>query len=313
MQDKDVIELLWKYGHFRNPENKDGASAGIGEGDLSTLTLNDVAVKEALRSYQHFQKPLLDSLAFSEHGRPAIADGESGPATDRLFEIPRCGAPDIEPALMEATGSQSWPAGCLATWPQNHVVTISIDKSTMPAFLAADERFEKRIWPKVVAAYAAIGLLLVRHDGDPKSNLQARWGNSSLLGGGSTIGLAIVPSSTSCQMVIWCRYLNTYNPPDSEHISLWLHEIGHNMRLGHTSGGAGVMSPYIVAGLPGSWIGDPSFPILKKFFGGEPVSPPDTGPGPVPVPPTGTSPFKTLLVTDESTGKKYRLFEQASV
>lgn len=310
MTDQSVIELLWKYGHFRNPEFADGESREVTESDLAMLSLNDAAVKEAVRSYQHFMVNDFVPLVAERHSRLPVFDGDVGPATLDLFSLERCAVPDF--AVDEATGSGSWPAGCLPDWQNNHAVTISIDKSTMPSFLSAGDRFEKNVWPYVVAAYSEVGLLLVRRDGDPKANLQARWGNSSLLGGGSTIGLAIVPSSTSCQLVIWCRYLNSYNPPDSEHISLWKHEIGHNMRLGHTSGSNSVMNPSIIRGLPVSWRGDPSHPMLVRWFGGEPIPTAPQPPAP-PVPPIGISPFKNLLVTDETTGKKYRLFEQASV
>lgn len=259
MTANDIILKLHRFGHLQVPV-----------ADLASLTLGHPLVIEAARSYQQFMAADFQPLVALHHGRLPVYDGDIGPASQALFAIDRCGCPDFQPMVEEATGSNSWPAGCIADWKNNHAITISYDKSTMPAALAANNRFDQKIWPSVMAAYAEIGLLLIRKDGDPKANLQARWGNSSLLGGGSTIGLAIVPGSPpSCPMVIWCRYLNTYNPPDSEHISLHKHEIGHNLRLSHSQGG--VMNPSIMHNLPLSWKGDPSHPILVRYFGGEPV------------------------------------------
>jgi hypothetical protein len=56
-----------------------------------------------------------------------------------------------------------------------------------------------------------------------------------------------------------------------------MHELGHNAGLDHSRGG--VMNPSIVSGLAPSWAGDPSEPILNRYYGGEPIEQPPV-PGP---------------------------------
>lgn len=314
MQDQEVIRLLWQYGHFRNPSYAAGPSAGVKESDLGMLTLNDAAVKEALRSYQHFQKPVLDELSAGIHGRRAIVDGEFGPATDQLLQMPRCGAADFV-LTEEALGSGRWGQCAIDEYPDNHAVVVSWDTSKMPAFL---QPVFAQVWTNVVAAYAEIGIAFVRRDGDAKANLTCRFTVPQQEGGGrggNWIGLAIVGwSGIRCSDSIWALFDLNYRPQNvlSEWTTLVKHELGHNMGLQHSSGG--VMNPSIVRGLPVSWRGDPSESLLKRWFGGEPVVPKQPPvPGPTPVPPTGGGRIKDLLVIDETTGKKYRLFEQASV
>ena len=95
---------------------------------------------------------------------------------------------------------------------------------------------------------------------------------------GSTIGLAIVGRGQSCRTSIWAKFDPGYQPANvvREWTSLVKHELGHNMGLSHSQGG--VMNPSIIAGLPVSWRGDPSEPILSRWFGGKPVPTDPQGP-----------------------------------
>lgn len=285
MQDREVIDLLWKYGHFRNPAYENGPSRSVSEDDLATLTLGDAAVKEALKSYQHFQKPVLDDLSSAIHGRRAIADGDPGPATEMLLQMPRCGAADY--ALTdEALGSGRWGQCAIDQYPDNHALVVSWDLSRIPAFL---KPVFEQVWRNVVTAYAEIGIAFIRRDGDPKAHISASFTVPQQEGGGrggNWIGLAIVGwSGIRCSDQIWAMFDLNYQPQNivSEWTTLVKHELGHNMGLQHSSGG--VMNPSIIRGLPISWKGDPSHSTLARWFGGEPVILKD-GPVPPPVPPT---------------------------
>lgn len=301
--DQGVIDLLWKYGHFRNPAYKNGPSAGVQEADLHTLTLADTAVQEALKSYQHLQKPMLDDLSVKAHGRRAVADGEYGPATKALLDLPRCGMPDYGAAAMEAIGNGSWGTCVLDKYPNNNAIVVSFNLAGLPAFL---KPVFDQTWANVVDAYAEIGLALIRDDASTKTNIKASFVNpttvtpTNLRGG--WIGLGIVGwNGIQCSETIWCMFDYRYQPANvvREWTTLIKHELGHNMGLQHSSGG--VMNPSIINGLPTSWKGDVSYNYLAKWFGGErvvttpttPPSPPGGGGGG----PTGTGYNPDVLVT----------------
>lgn len=262
MTDRQIIELLWDLGHFRNPAYSETWSTQAD--DLNRLQIGDAAVKSAARSYQEFMAAAMEPLAARHHGRLPVYDGEVGPATRELFTIERCGCPDFAAAVDAATGSGSWPAGCDPQYPSHHSVTVNVDPRGMPSFL---QPVFASVWTNVDAAYAEVGLKLIRRDGDATANIQMSFEPLS----GSTIGLAIVGRRQRCRTSIWAKFEPGYRPSNvvREWTSLVKHELGHNMGLTHSQGG--VMNPSILPGLPVSWIGDPSAPILNRWFGGQPV------------------------------------------
>lgn len=309
MNDRDLIETLWKYGHFINPAYAGGPSHGVTEADLPKLKLSDPAVQEAVRSYQNFQKPTLDALSAVINGRRAIADGAVGPATRELLEIPRCGAPDFA-LTEEAIGTGRWGQCKIDLYPQNNAITVAFDVSKMPAFLKAV--FEQ-VWANVFAAYAELGLALVREDGNANANIRCRFTVPTQESGnmaGNWIGLAIVAwNGIQCSESNWALFDLGYQPQNvvSEWTTLIKHELGHGVGLQHSSGG--VMNPSIVRGLPVSWKGDTSYSTLAKWYGGEPIA---TGPQPPPpVPPTNSGYIPDLEIIYK--GKSYRAFPKAGV
>ena len=268
----DILRTLFDTGHARNPANRNGASWNVKREDLPKLALNGPEVREMIQSYQDFHAEILEPFSFAAHGRAAIHDGHLGPATQALFTLERCACPDYpveglcEYAVAEATGSGSWPANCLPDWKDTHAITVNVNKAGMGSFL--QPVWEDKVWPGVVRAYSEIGLMLVRKDGDARANLQTSFVRSSP----GWIGLAIVPNNQSCSLSIWNRFKASYQPRNvvNEWTTLVMHEYGHNMGMGHSRGG--VMNPYIIEGLPLSWKDDPSFPTLKRWFGGVPIA-----------------------------------------
>lgn len=279
LKSQDIIEYLYSLGHFHNPQ----AMTGIRREDLSKLSLSDPEVTQAVKSFQAFQRLLLDEISANLLGKRAVIDGEIGPATEALLKMERCGCPDypvpgskIQAAEVEAaTGSGSWAHSCEITGV--HTVKVQVYKSRMPSFL--DGVFEERVWPLVDAAYRDIGVIFRRVESSP--NIDFSWERLS----GSTIGLAIVPGQPmGCSGRIWAKFTPTYQPRDlvNQWARLVAHELGHNMRLQHTNGG--IMNPSIVSGpfTTTAWRNDPSFGVLKRYFGGEPVDDPNA---PEPEPP----------------------------
>lgn len=263
-----IIERLYHLGHFHNPS----AMTEVTEADLPKLQLSDAAVRSAIRSFQEFNIAELERISANVLGRVSpVLDGEVGPATQALLSVERCGCPDYSVGGLQveaATGNGSWVHSCDISRPGVHVVTVGVDKSRMPSFLIPI--FESRVWPLVLKAYANIGLIFEREDGNPRANIDFKWERLS----GSTIGLAILPGAAMrCGDRIWAKFSPTYQPADvvNQWARLVAHELGHNMRLQHTRGG--IMNPSITSGpfTQTAWRGDPSFGVLQRYFGGEPV------------------------------------------
>lgn len=264
---QDVPEVLSKL----TPEQREHPTEILDAVRASRLTLEDHLVKEALRSHQELEAQYnLVSQAY--HGRPIVADGEAGPATEFVMRLERCGHPDYAPPedVAAAVGQGNW-ARCHNVG-DFHAVSIQVQNSP-PSFLAP---LFDQVKERVTQAYAEIGLL-IHWDGRGPVNIQFSFVSRS----SGWIGLAIVSNNSTCNSgPIWCRYLSTYKGgnTDADIVTQWTtlvkHELGHNTGMSHSRGG--VMNPSIVNGLPVSWEGDPSHRLLVSRFGGKPVP---RGPG----------------------------------
>jgi hypothetical protein len=131
MTEQEAIQLLWRYGHFRNPDMNE--SLNISKADLPVLTFADESVEEAIRSYQAFAIHDLDELVLKHHTRAdAVADGDAGPATFDLWLMPRCGHPDFpvddDPDLapMWSREEANWPDAC------RREILVGRDYDTLP-------------------------------------------------------------------------------------------------------------------------------------------------------------------------------------
>lgn len=263
MEQREIIHLLWRYGHFRNPAFL--STFGVQESDLPKLTLSHSVVRDAVRSYQDMLGLSLDRLTMNHHRRKAIHDGEIGPATMELFELPRCAMPDYGIGSGVQSGNGSWPQPC-----QKAGVTFSVNKASMPSSLSS--RIDGVI-AEVVAAYASVGLKLVQVPQIGSANINVKWRPLP----GSTIGIAQF-NNRSCSNSVFCDLDTGYTGLMFE---LLCHEMGHNCNLEHTRGG--IMNPSVLDIEPHTWSkSDPSYSQLVRFFDGVPI--PGPGPGPVPDP-----------------------------
>lgn len=292
MTDQEIIELLNRTGHLHFPFGKKR-----GPYHLENLVPVSPCVERAIASYQDFMAQHLEPLCTHHHLRPAHADGDIGPATRELFELPRCGCCDYGEKVQPAVGTGSWKK--CHDIGDFHAATVYINELGIPSFL--EPHFDE-VWDRAVTAYEALGLRFIRVD-----HLNANIDFSFVSRSNGWIGLAVVGQGESCGSEIWCKYLSTYKPANvvREWSTLVMHELGHNASLQHTRGG--VMSPSIVNGLPASWEGDPSESILKRYYGGEPISPPP------PPPPPDDDGYGTMQLTIGGKLRKFDVLPRAEV
>lgn len=280
MNDQQIIEQLQATGHLTHPF---GVKREVPH-DVLTLPITHPLIEQAMQSYQDFSIVALDPLVNTHHCRAARCDGVTGPATRELFELPRCGTPDYGDDVQPAMGTGSWQ-GCHGVG-DFHAATVFIHEP-IPSHL---QPYWKTIWGNTVTAYDDLGLQFTQTRDKAAANIDLSFRNR--LNG--AIGLAIVGRDQACDSQVWCRFLSTYKPASL--VEYWsrlvIHEIAHNAGLLHVR--SGIMAPYISAGRV-DWKGDPSEPILRKLFGGEPVG----GTPPPPVDPPGDKPTGTLKVTLE--------------
>ncbi len=268
-QDRAIIVKLFALGHFYNPayfgKNPDIKT----EKDIEGLTLESVATKLALRSWQEIMAGPLDRLAAEHHGRTAIHDGELGPATLASFDTPRCGIPDYQLGgrFQAATG---FPRSCAATG-----ISFSINKAGMPSKF--NDTWDTKVLGRVILNYATFGVRLVPYVGSTpaKANIPTVFKFLP----GSTIGYTYF-NQGRCTDVCDCALDSGFAPSEAAEADLVAHEWGHAIGLGHTFGG--VMNASL-GSVSEPWQGytksDPSWPTLVRLYGGEPLDPVPTPDG----------------------------------
>jgi len=257
--DRRLIELLNQYGHLLCPFGEPRTLSK----SIEKLTMDDDIVHDAVASYQAMHATAMEPIIAAFYPKRTSAavkpDGVMGPATKALLETARCACPDYDMALpMEMAGSGNW-RGCNGIG-DFHCAIVKIT-TPIPSFL--QPHFDL-IWSQTVESYAELGLLLRRDDNAVRPQIEVSFVQPS----GGWIGLAIVGNGVQCGDTIWAQFDKNYRPASlvSDWTSLLKHEFGHNCGLQHSSGG--VMNPYLMTGLPVSWIGDPSHQLLVQRFGG---------------------------------------------
>lgn len=301
MNREQLLQFLWDHGYFWVFDS----GKEILQADLPKLHVSDKVVAEAVLAWQQADANF-NILSEIIHGRAVIPDGDVGPVTRTMLDVPRCPMPDVAPpegarfdyhnpelnraveTMREnATGSGSWPVpGCDSDHPSPatvHSIRIGLDVSRCPATIKA---YLDKALAEVSKAYAEVGLAVryLQHTGNiPDCEISKRF--ESL--GGSVIGWNEFPNPNTCNQTIQGRLDTGYAP------SNWLlwanlecHETGHGVGLQHGRGS--VMNPSILLVDPLTWVGTYSFANLKRWFGGVPLGP--TVPPPLPPPPGPTPP-----------------------
>jgi hypothetical protein len=263
-----------------------------------------------------------DYLVNRFHNRPIQYDGEIGPATMVLVDIPRCPLPDHPPppnasfdygdedlngavrSYQEFAeyvgGTGSWPKGCDPDHPNVHSVVTLINANGASA---SQRAALTEILGYVERCEAEIGQHL-RHIVNPPGSFPKP--NHNIVFGpipGSVIGFNYFPTPNTCNQTVQGKIDSTFGASAITLANLFTHEYkGHGDGLEHTRGG--IMNPSIITINPLSWLGDPHEKTKKRYFGGVPV-PTDTPPPPPP-PPGPTVPVSSFKLN----GKEYDIYEK---
>lgn len=266
MNDPEKIYNFLKWtGHLQYP---DGQEQNLITGPFNQA-IKSAEGKKAVASFQKFEADLVNRLCMKIHGRPAQFDGDIGPATEKAFDVERCGHPDYGPEVQAAVGSGSWKR-CHGVG-EFHAAKVFVNTDQIPSFL---KPYWDEVMKRCISAYMDIGLKWILTENENEANTTISFVQRST----GYIGLAIVGQQETCSSQIWARFLATYKPSNvlNEWVTLVRHELGHNAGLQHSSGGC--MNPSIVSGLAPTWRGDPSESILVRYYGGVPVEKPPLPP-----------------------------------
>jgi hypothetical protein len=273
------LQFHWDHGHFRDRRHPEGFN--VQETDLNKLTYDDLVVRQAIASWQSIDERFDEATALY-HGRPVYPDGEIGPGTEAMYELPRCACPDFGPdagfqtedGVKAAIGRGHWSNCHGANGYHKGVGRIIGSPASQLSAPYQGRRVVDAVMDLVRRGYGEIGLEWVWDWEKKYSGYQTEVRFGSWAGG--WIGLAQVPSiGRSCSAApLWAQLQNSFRSGSSASAVLaqWpilvMHELFHNCGSGHTRGG--IMNPTIMT-VPPRWIGDTSESLAKSMFGGVPV------------------------------------------
>ena len=73
----------------------------VEQADLANLSFNDEVVKQALLSFESTMAIDFEELTLKHHGREPLWDADVGAARDDLFNVDRCGHPELGMQFMQ--------------------------------------------------------------------------------------------------------------------------------------------------------------------------------------------------------------------
>lgn len=289
MNTAQILVEAYQRGRAWNPDPAYQNLLNLDPTAIAKMNGSEPDAKLLLKSLQESDLNY-NALVLAFHGRTPEFDGEIGPATASLVDIPRCPVPDFAPppgakfnyddpelqSLVESmqenasvaatSGTGSWPAtGCDPNRLGVHSMRVRIDTRGAPARVMG---YLDQALAASTACYAEMGLS-VRYILDATSAAELRKTFRRL--GRGIIGYTYFPTPGTCNRISG-SLSSTWAPQDFR-LWAWLetHETGHGCGLNHTRGG--IMNPTSTLVWPLTFIGDPSEARMRRFFGGVPLPP----------------------------------------
>jgi hypothetical protein len=303
---KDLLIEAFRTGHAWNPALPNLHNAD--EGRIKLMNGTEKDAKDLLRSRQSYDinfDTLMSAIYIRFPPDPdklgLYGQGDDGPALQQLVDLPRCPLPDFapppnasfhydDPDLQKAVESMQAAAasppisgpywrGCDSQRPDVHSLVIGINTKEAPSNFLANQ-------DKILAARRAMAAeigVAVRFVINPQSmeGLQQYQVYRGM--GGSIIGTNYFPQTNSCGRIPNGSMSSSYNPSNWQlHANLGTHESeGHGLGFNHVRGGT--MNSSIVLS-PLTWINDPAWSQVIRYYPAKPLEPDQ--PPPPPPPPT---------------------------
>ncbi|HEU5076939.1 MAG TPA: matrixin family metalloprotease [Polyangiaceae bacterium] len=228
-----VNAYLRDYGYLPNAELEASFPAWRSPVPTAPATLDvyDEATAAAVRILQ------------SNHGLPET--GVVDLATASLFEMTRCGVPDNMETPSHSNkydiGTVSYPRGSTLTWKLTGSAPSGADFSTTSAKSMLATAFQQ--WGNVM------GLTFVMDESGAAVNFNVRFSNTMCDGsavGGNAQAWGPNPGGSTCAAFRTDKTWTSASPPASGKLSfpaVAVHEVGHNLGIGHSGWATAVMYP----------------------------------------------------------------------
>lgn len=302
---------LQQWGHFANPAMPNAMDA---QADVDDLDLADLAAREAIRSYQEFFRDTIDEVSQEVHRRDSVADGEVGPATERVLHMPRCGQPDY--AVSEEA---NWPTDCRGS------LKAGRDFDSLPGL--TKEETDMVWWAITNNLTAAIADLEITPVFDDPVRLQMDFWAFLRRLSGSTLAWHELATS-DCSAVLDGAWDSDRDWSVIGAATTGTHEFGHGLGMNHNNDSSALMYPIInsAARARRGWPNRTDFAQLQRlgYRISNPVQPtidelyvPRNKPQPPPEPPDpGTDVHLPWVLTHTDPNgreRRFKLYEEIEV
>jgi hypothetical protein len=227
-----IIKFLYDLGYLTN---RPGHETTISEDDLDKLKLTDEIVRESIREYMLRYNSEMDILSAKHHdGRPAIIDGDVGPAFEELIGLPRCGFPDYLPAGADMQEA-NWPTACRGK--------LKFGRSFQGIKGLTAEQVTQAFWASANNwTYALEDVDMVVGAPGDRTGCH-RYANAGPISG-STLAWSYL-ANNSCSSVLQQLYNTNVNWTLIYLATVASHEDGHALGLHHNNDRAALMFPSI--------------------------------------------------------------------